>query len=103
MNIQDNVTCRNCDRNGHFSKDCPEPKNWSKVQCRNCNEYGHSAGRCPNPAGVPDASNAGEDYTASAGPAAEVATEGDWMAGAGSAAADGGSDWQTAAPEVSAW
>lgn len=41
MNIQDNVTCRNCDRNGHFSKDCTEPKNWSKVQCRNCNEYGH--------------------------------------------------------------
>lgn len=102
--MQDNVTCRNCDHNGHFSKDCPEPKNWSKVQCRNCNEFGHGAGRRPNPAGVPDSSTAGgEDYTASAGPAAEAAAEGDWMAGTGSADAGAGSDWQTAAPEVSAW
>lgn len=62
------------------------------------------AGRCPNPAGVPDASTTGgEDYTASADPAAEVAAEGDWMAGASSAAAGGSSDWQTAALEVSAW
>jgi len=30
---QDNVTCRNCDHQGHSSKDCTEPKNWSKVHC----------------------------------------------------------------------
>jgi hypothetical protein len=36
------VTCRNCEKQGHFSRDCPEPKDWSKVQCQNCQEFGHT-------------------------------------------------------------
>lgn len=23
---------------GHFSKECPEPKDWNKVKCSNCGE-----------------------------------------------------------------
>ena len=32
------VTCRNCEKVGHFSKDCDQPRDYSKVQCRNCGE-----------------------------------------------------------------
>ena len=32
--------CRNCDEIGHESRDCPKPKDWSRVQCNNCKEYG---------------------------------------------------------------
>ncbi|KAI4754275.1 hypothetical protein E4T51_12601 [Aureobasidium sp. EXF-12344] len=101
----DNVTCRNCEEKGHFSKECPKPKDWSKVQCRLCSEFGHGAGRCPNPTGgAGDASTtAGEDYTASAGPA--VAAEGDWMADAPAAGAgtEGAAEWNSVPAEVSAW
>ncbi|KAI1347000.1 hypothetical protein F5Y01DRAFT_296360 [Xylaria sp. FL0043] len=41
--------CRNCDQEGHTSRECPEPKNMSKVQCRNCDEYGHDSRLCPKP------------------------------------------------------
>lgn len=33
--------CRNCEKMGHFSRDCPEPKNWDKHKCSNCGEMGH--------------------------------------------------------------
>lgn len=42
--------CRNCEKYGHAAKECPEPKDWSKVQCNNCKEFGHTIKRCPNPA-----------------------------------------------------
>lgn len=34
----DNVTCRNCEEMGHFSRDCPKPRDYSKVKCSNCDE-----------------------------------------------------------------
>ncbi len=43
------MRCRNCDEEGHSSRECEKPKDWSRVQCRNCNEYGHGLKRCPHP------------------------------------------------------
>lgn len=85
--------CRNCDQMGHFSKDCPEPKDWSKVKCNNCGEMGHTIKRCKKPA----------------------ADEGDGLGGdtGGDVGGDNGGwdtadvqpmgDWNTAPAEVSAW
>ncbi|XP_077201672.1 zinc finger CCHC domain-containing protein 7 isoform X2 [Paroedura picta] len=40
-----NVTCRNCDKRGHLSKNCPTPK---KVHpCCLCAEMGHLQNTCP--------------------------------------------------------
>ncbi|KAI1179155.1 hypothetical protein F4777DRAFT_534550 [Nemania sp. FL0916] len=41
--------CRNCNGEGHTARECPEPKDMSKVQCRNCDEYGHESRGCPKP------------------------------------------------------
>ncbi|KAI0456912.1 hypothetical protein F5B21DRAFT_118373 [Xylaria acuta] len=41
--------CRNCNQEGHISRECTEPKDMSKVQCRNCDEYGHGSRECPKP------------------------------------------------------
>lgn len=30
--------CRNCDAVGHFSKDCPQPRDWAKVRCTTCDQ-----------------------------------------------------------------
>ncbi|XP_033028925.1 zinc finger CCHC domain-containing protein 7 [Lacerta agilis] len=40
-----NVTCRNCDKRGHLSKNCPTPK---KIPpCCLCSERGHLQNSCP--------------------------------------------------------
>ncbi|XP_041789409.1 zinc finger CCHC domain-containing protein 7 [Chelmon rostratus] len=41
-----NVQCRNCNRNGHLSKNCPEPK--KLLTCFLCGTQGHPASQCPN-------------------------------------------------------
>jgi hypothetical protein len=46
-----NVTCRNCEKLGHFSKDCTEKKNLDNVQCHTCNEMGHFSRDCPQRGG----------------------------------------------------
>ena len=35
------MTCRNCNGEGHVSRECPEPKNMDNMKCRNCDEMGH--------------------------------------------------------------
>ncbi|CAM1509038.1 Fc.00g027770.m01.CDS01 [Cosmosporella sp. VM-42] len=45
----DSVKCKNCEKMGHLSWSCPEPKNWTKVQCRNCKEWGHTRFKCNKP------------------------------------------------------
>lgn len=54
------MICRNCDAEGHVGKDCPKPKDWSRVKCRNCNAFGHSQVKCPEPV-KEDAENGGAD------------------------------------------
>lgn len=71
-----NMQCRNCDEMGHSSRECPKPRDYSKVQCRNCGEsklnqplrvlmpanfvsVGHGAARCKNPAAAPPEMDAG--------------------------------------------
>lgn len=34
------MKCRNCDEIGHLSKECPKPRDYSRVQCNNCLQYG---------------------------------------------------------------
>lgn len=43
------LICRNCTKEGHLSRECPEPLDTSKVQCRNCDEFGHFSKQCPKP------------------------------------------------------
>lgn len=31
---------------GHFSKECPKPRDWSRVQCSQCQQFGHTVVRC---------------------------------------------------------
>ncbi|XP_063740335.1 zinc finger CCHC domain-containing protein 7 [Eleginops maclovinus] len=40
------VQCRNCDKYGHLSKNCPEPK--KLVPCFLCGTPGHLSSECPN-------------------------------------------------------
>lgn len=41
-----NVQCRNCNKTGHLSKNCPEPKKVSA--CFLCGTHGHRVSECPN-------------------------------------------------------
>lgn len=98
---QDNVKCNNCEKYGHFKKECPEPTDWSKVQCRACNEFGHGAARCPGPKEDAGIESVAGDYT-TAGGAADATLSGDWMTSGDSGAA-GAEDWNSAPAAVSAW
>ncbi|XP_041641495.1 zinc finger CCHC domain-containing protein 7 [Cheilinus undulatus] len=40
------VQCRNCNKNGHLSKNCPEPK--KLLPCFLCGTPGHIVNECPN-------------------------------------------------------
>lgn len=54
------MTCRNCDAQGHISKDCPQPRDWSRVKCSNCGEMGHTKVRCTQPAQDLDEQDGGD-------------------------------------------
>ncbi|CAL8333221.1 unnamed protein product [Lota lota] len=41
-----NVTCRNCNKNGHLSKTCPSPM--KVTSCMLCGTPGHTGSYCPN-------------------------------------------------------
>lgn len=66
------MKCRNCDEIGHSGKECPKPKDWSRVECSNCHKKGHGKARCPKPPqeneddGFGDAAGGGGDWGAPA-------------------------------------
>jgi hypothetical protein len=66
-----------------MSRECPEPRDWSKVQCSTCQEFGHTYKRCKAPAANEGGDDAG---MADGGPV------GGWSAGddAGASGGDGG-------------
>lgn len=55
---------------GHFSRECPKPRDWSRVQCQQCQQFGHTVARCKNPpaesSSVPNG-EIGADTTATGG------------------------------------
>lgn len=50
--------CRNCDSDQHISKDCPKPRDYSRVTCRTCGQKGHTSVKCKEPP-KDDTDNAG--------------------------------------------
>lgn len=92
--------CRNCDEEGHQSRDCPKPKDWSRVKCTNCSQFGHGAKRCPHPPAEPEVNGWGDGggnlgaaaggWSAGGVDSTKVST-GDWAdESAAAAAASGG-------------
>lgn len=67
------MKCRNCDEEGHASRECPKPRDWSRVKCRNCNNFGHGEKRCPEP----PAETAGSDWGDAGGSTAAAGGWGD--------------------------
>jgi hypothetical protein len=44
-----------------MAKDCTEPRNMDAVQCRNCDEFGHFSKECPKPRDCKSRSDLGMD------------------------------------------
>jgi cellular nucleic acid-binding protein len=94
------MKCRNCDREGHVSKECDQPKDWSRVKCTNCDNLGHGRGRCPEPERE-DNGGWGNDGGASTaanpgiggGDTAPVESTGNWADDTNAAAAADGNSW----------
>lgn len=42
-----------------MAKDCPKPRDMSRVKCMNCSEMGHFKSKCPKPVVEDDAGDAG--------------------------------------------
>ncbi|KAI1778261.1 hypothetical protein F4818DRAFT_405361, partial [Hypoxylon cercidicola] len=40
---------------GHMSKECPKPRDYSRVKCSNCGEMGHTKVRCKKEPAADDA------------------------------------------------
>lgn len=66
-----------------MSKECDQPKDWSRVKCSNCYQYGHGNKRCPEPAGGADAYGSGGGNHGGTAPAGWDTGSGDTTATAG--------------------
>jgi hypothetical protein len=95
------MQCRNCDEMGHSSRECPKPRDYSKVQCKNCNEcrfaselqlvdsitnlvVGHTVVRCKAPKPEGDSSNAaggGDGWGNDAGTTKPTNGDEEWIKG----------------------
>lgn len=43
------IMCANCSNEGHYARDCAEPRKTGKKGCRNCGDESHIAKECPEP------------------------------------------------------
>jgi Torus domain/RNA recognition motif/Zinc knuckle len=41
------MTCHNCQEKGHAARECPKPRDTSRIRCFRCQETGHFASACP--------------------------------------------------------
>ena len=53
--------CFNCDSENHISKECPLPRDYSRVKCKTYGEMGHTEVRCKSGDDAPYGDNAGGD------------------------------------------
>lgn len=91
---------------GHTSRECPKPRDYSRVTCTNCGEKGHTKVKCKQPVKEEDGTGAGFDEvdngagggldTAPAG--GNAGGEGAWNDSAPAAASGGGGDSWNDAP-----
>ncbi|MCJ1393302.1 hypothetical protein MMC18_006174 [Xylographa bjoerkii] len=77
-----------CPKMGHFSKECPKPRDYSKVKCTNCDEMGHTKVRCKAPPKDEGGDGGARDYGADTSGGFESSTP----AHAASAVTAGGDD-----------
>lgn len=100
--LEYSILTRDSDADDHQWRDCPNPKDWSRVTCRNCGEKGHTIARCKQPkkeeegARGADASGGFESADAGAG-----GGSGDWNDAAAPTGGSGQAAWETPAAAVS--
>lgn len=104
------MVCRNCDETGHGSRECPKPRDYSRVECTNCHKseletlpacsyllnlfplVGHTKVRCKEPEA--DANAGAGDFNGD-GESGDMGTGGDFGGGDNTAAPAPAGDWNT--------
>ena len=84
----------NCDAlNDHDTRECPKPRDYSRITCRNCNEKGHTVKRCPKPVVEDEAEGVSGDGGWGGDAAPANAEDGGWGGNADANATNADAGW----------